>query len=237
MRHTLPLALALLVGATSLADAHASWITQRAGEWAVVHGHGAADDPYDPAKVTAVTGFDKTGAPLVVEVMPLEKNVLLAPAEGVAVMSIIWDEGWWTEDAAGEWHNAPSDTFAGFKSTGKYTTYVVSYVALTDAQKPIGHKLEILPLADPGKMTMGDKLEVQVLMDGKPMPGVVVTNDVLTDWDINSGMTDAEGKTVITVSNTGLNVAQVYHEVKTGENAMEGHQAVLSFTTALAEEE
>jgi hypothetical protein len=235
MRYTL--AIALLIGSTSLAHAHASWITQRAGDWAVVHGNGAADDPYDPAKVTAVTGLDAAGNPVAVEVRPQAKNVLLAPAEGAAVISTVWDEGWWTEDAAGEWHNAPPEGFAGFKSAGDYTTYVVSYVGLTEAQKPLGHRLEILPLSDPGKLTMGDKLEVQVLMDGKPMKGVAVTNDVLTDWDIHSGLTDAEGKTVITIANTGLNVAQVYHEIPTGEKRVEGLQAVLSFTSDLANAE
>lgn len=234
MRPILPLALALFMGSSSLAAAHASWITQRAGDWAVVHGHGAADDPYDPAEVTAVTAFDKAGIPVAVEVRPQERNVLLAPDEGAAVLSTVWDEGSWTEDASGEWHNAPSDGFAGFKSTGKYVTYVVSYIARTEAQKPVGHRLEIVPLSDPGALTMGDKLEVQVLMDGKPMPGVVVTNDVLTDWDIHSGLTDADGKTLITVANTGLNVAQIYHELATGDKAVEGHQAVLSFTSGLA---
>lgn len=237
MNRTLSLSLALLFGTSQLADAHATWITQRAGEWAVVSGEGASDDAYDPAKVTAVTGLDAAGNPVSVEVKPQQRNVVLAPAEGAAVLTTVWDEGWWTEDAAGEWHNKPSDDFAGFKSTGKYRTYVVSYVALTDAQKPVGHKLEILPLTDPGKLSIGDKLEVQVLMDGKPMEGVVVTNDVLTDWDINSGLTDAEGKTVITVANSGLNVAQVYHEVATSEKAVEGHQAVLSFTSGLNAED
>jgi nickel transport protein len=234
MCQTLPLALALLISSTSLADAHASWIAQRAGDWAVVHGQGATDEAYDPAWVTAVTGFDKAGNQVAVEVKPQDKNVLLAPAEGAAVLSTVWDEGWWTEDAAGEWHDAPADSFADFKSTGKYVTYVVSYIGLTEAQKPVGHKLEIVPLADPGTLTMGDKLEVQVLMDRKPMPGVVVTNDVLTDWDINSGLTDADGKTMITVANTGLNVAQIYHEVATGDKSIEGYQAVLSFTSALS---
>lgn len=237
MRLHLSIAATLLLGSAGLADAHASWITERAGDYAVVHGHGAADDAYDPAKVTEVTAFDKAGDPVAVEVLPQEKNVRLAPAEGAAVLSTVWDEGWWTEDAAGEWHNAPAEGFADFRSTAKYVTYVVSYVDLTEAQRPVGHRLEIVPLADPGALSLGDKLPVQVLMDGQPMEGVVVTNDVLTDWDINTGLTDAEGKTLITIANTGLNVAQIYHEVPTAENAAEGYQAVLSFTSGLAEAE
>jgi nickel transport protein len=235
MRHVL--ALGILIGTTSLANAHASWIAQRAGDWAVVHGQGATDEAYDPAKVTAVTGFDATGNPVAVEVKPQAKNVLLAPAEGAAVLSTVWDEGWWTEDAKGEWHNKPAAEVADFKTTGKYVTYVVSYIGLTDAQKPVGHRLEIVPLSDPGKLTMGDKLKVQVLLDGAPMKGVAVTNDVLTDWDIHSGLTDAEGKTVVTIANAGLNVAQVYHEIASGDQSIEGLQAVLSFTSGLSNEE
>jgi hypothetical protein len=233
MRRGILLGAALLLFSTALANAHASWITQRAGDYAVVHGDGAADDAYDPAKVTDVTGRDAAGAAVAVETVPQEKSVLLKPGEGAAVLSTVWDEGWWTEDAAGEWHNAPPEGFAGFRSAGDYTTFVVSYIGLTEAQTPVGHRLEIVPLADPGKLGMGEKLEVQVLLDGKPMPGVAVTNDVLTDWDIHSGLTDAEGKTAITVANNGLNVAQVYHEILAGENRVEGLQAVLSFTSGL----
>lgn len=213
--------------------AHANWISERAGDWVVVRGEGSAsDEAYDPAKVTAAAGMDASGAPVAVDIKPQEKNVKLEPAEGAAVLSAIFESGWWTKDADGNWHNEPADAYAGFKSSGHYQTFITSYIAETEVQKATGAKLEILPLADPTETAMGDKLEVQVLLDGAPLEGVVVTNDVLTDWDLSSDLTDAEGKTHLIVANNGLNVAQVYYQVETGENKIAGLQAVLSFVAS-----
>lgn len=220
--------LAALTATT--ASAHANWISERAGGWAVVRGEGSAsDEAYDPAKVTTAAGMTATGQPVVVEILPQDKNVMLKPADGAAVLTAIFVSGWWTKDANDDWHNEPADAYPGFKSSGLYQTYMTSYIAETEVQKPTGATLEIVPLSDPTEMAMGDKLEVQVLMNGAPVEGVTVTNDVLTDWDVSSPATDAEGKTVVIVANNGLNVAQVYHRVKTGERTIAGHQAVLSF--------
>ncbi|MCX7671778.1 MAG: DUF4198 domain-containing protein [Anaerolineae bacterium] len=228
---------ALALFAADAALAHATWISQRNGEWAVVHGEGSAtDEAYDPAKVVAAAAYDKTGAALEAKIVAQAKNVLLSPAEGAAVLTATFDEGWWTEDAKGEWHNEKADAFPDFKGTGHYETYIVSYIGATDAQKATGAKLEIVPLADPTRLSLGDKLQVQVLKDGKPLEGVSVTHDVLTDWDLSSAPTDAEGKTVLVVANSGLNVAQVYHETRTGEKEVSGHQAVLSFVAGGNEE-
>jgi nickel transport protein len=232
------LTAALMLGAATAASAHATWIAQRSGEYAVVHGEGSAtDEAYKPEIVSAPLAFDKSGAPLAVTLNPLATSMQVKPAEGSAILSVVYDEGWWTEDAKGEWHNAPADGFVDFKGTGHYSTYPVAYIAATDAQKPVGHLLEIVPLADPTKLSMGDKLEVLVLLEGKPVEGVAVTNDVLTDWDISSTLTDAEGKATVTVANNGLNVLQYYHEVKVSDKEVAGHQAVLSFVAGGPAEE
>ena len=110
----------------------------------------------------------------------------------------------------------------------------MAYIAATD--KPgvaIGHPLEIVPLTDPTVLAMGDKLQVQVLKDGKPLNGVVVSLDVMTDWDLSSPVTDDEGKTTITVQNNGMNVLQYYDESQVSEKESLGLQAVLfSWRTA-----
>jgi len=227
-----------LLSLPGLASAHASWIGQHGGDFVVVHGEGSAtNEAYDPTIVTEPKGFDKTGAPVAVALAPQAKVMGLGVPEGVAVVSVLYSDGWWTEDAKGEWRNEPADAYPDFKGTGQYFTYPVAYIAATDTQKPVGHKLEIVPLADPTKLAMGDKLEVQVLLDGNPVKGVAVTNDVLTDWDISSTVTDDEGKALVTIANNGLNVLQYYHEVQISEKEIAGHQAVLSFVAHGPEEE
>jgi hypothetical protein len=110
MRHRLFLSTAVGIGAAALASAHAAWISDRAGERAIVRGHGAADDPLGLSMVTDVTGLVAVGSPVTVEV--------------------------------------------------------------------------------------------------KPMSGVAVTNDILTDWDIRSGLPDADGKTMVIFADVGLNAAE-----------------------------
>lgn len=225
-------ALAVMV-LPCVAFAHATWITERSGEYAVVHGEGSStDEAYKPEIVSKAVAFDKAGAAVEVALHPLAASVQVKPATGAAVLSVVFDDGWWTEDAKVEWHNEAEAAYADFKGTGHYTTYPVAYIAATDVQKPIGYMLEMVPLADPTKLSMGDKLQVQVLLEGEPVVGVVVTNDVLTDWDISSGLTDAEGRATVTVANNGLNVLQYYHEVVVSDKEVAGHQAVLSFVAA-----
>jgi nickel transport protein len=216
---------------TQQAMAHATWIAQQNGVYAIVHGEGSAtNEAIDPMIVSRPLGFDKAGEPIAVTLVATQTSVALAGTDGAAVLTAVYAEGWWTEDANGEWHNAKPDGFADFKSAGQYFTYPVAYVGSVETVgTPVGNPLEIIPLADPTVLTMGDKLEVQVLQDGQPLEGVVVTLDVLTDWDLSSPATDAEGKTLVTVQNNGLNVLQIYAEKQVGEKELLGQQAVLSF--------
>ena len=50
------IAIAFTASGTS-ALAHGIWIAQRHDDWAVVYGHGASDEGYDPAKLEAVAAF------------------------------------------------------------------------------------------------------------------------------------------------------------------------------------
>lgn len=230
--------LALLALTAGQSLAHATWIAQHSGDYVVIHGEGSAtDEAFDGTKVAEPKGFDKAGAAVAVALSASEKGATLTGTEGAAVLSVSFNEGWWTEDAAGEWHNEPAEAYPGFKSTGEYFTYVVSYVGHTDKPAAVGLPVEIVPLTDPTKLDKGDTFQVQVLQDGKPLKGVSVTHDVFSNgWDLNSSPTDDEGKTTLTVMNTGLNVAQYYVETPTGEKTSRGVQTVLSYIAQGTEE-
>lgn len=218
--------------------AHATWIAQHSGDYVVIHGEGSAtDEAFDGTKVAEPKGFDKTGAAVAVALAVSDKGAALTGTEGAAVLSVRFNEGWWTEDAEGEWHNMPADGIADFKSTGEYSTYVVSYVGHSDKPAAVGHALEIVPLTDPTKLEKGDTFQVQVLQDGQPLKGVVINHDVFANsLDLSSAPTDDEGKTTLIVMNAGLNVAHYYVETPTGEKAHKGVQSVLSYVAMGSEE-
>lgn len=122
---------ALAAVTASAATAHVTWIAERAGQFVVVHGEGATDEAYDLAKVKAGMAFDTKGSVVEVALQPTDRNMILAPAEGASILSGVFDKGWRTEDAAGEWRNVPADGFADLKWAGKYATYAVAHIAPT----------------------------------------------------------------------------------------------------------
>ena len=59
------LSLALLLPVT--ASAHGAWVAERWGNLGVVYGHGAGDDPYDPARITQELPFAQLAHQLVTQ--------------------------------------------------------------------------------------------------------------------------------------------------------------------------
>ena len=217
--------------AATPALAHSTWIAKRGGEFTVVHGYGASDDAYDPATVGGAKALDAEGAEVPVSLQPLGRTASLAgAAEGeAAVLTATMAHGWWTEDAEGEWHNAPPEGFPGFRSAGQYTDHPVAvFAAPAEPGTPLGNPLEIVPLADPTALGRGDELPVRVLFEGEPLAGAEVVMDVLSSQEA-AAPTDAAGETMLVVANDGLNVASVYHEVPAGERRARGYGATLAF--------
>ncbi len=54
----------------------------------------------------------------------------------------------------------------------EYAKAIVNAAGVTDTfSKPVGHKLEIIPLENPALLGAGDYLPLRILFDGKPIPG------------------------------------------------------------------
>ncbi|QOR00984.1 MULTISPECIES: DUF4198 domain-containing protein [unclassified Campylobacter] len=65
------------------------------------------------------------------------------------------------------------------------------------SKKPLGLKLEIIPLQNPLVLHQGDKLKVQVLLDGKPIQGVEFEDQ---NDDIDHITTNAKGIATLTLT-------------------------------------
>jgi uncharacterized GH25 family protein len=235
-------AAATLVLTSASAEAHSVWITQRAGDWAVVYGHGSSDDEYEIERVTAAAAVDAAGAPTEARVAPSGKIAIFEAPEEAALLMATFDHGYWTEDAAGDWHNLPPNEVEGAKSAGRYLNYAVAIVADGESPlqaKPLGLGLEIVPLADPRSLAAGDDLPVQLLREGAPVEGVELDVEYLTGGDLKTARTDAEGQTIVTIRNVGLNVVNAYYELPPaeGETAVLGLGATLSFVAGPDDEE
>lgn len=109
------------------------------------------------------------------------------------------------------------------RGTERYSRYLKTYVQVgsektEDYQKPIGFKIEIIPLNNPANLVAGDKLEVQLLYAGKPLP----RNRIMATYESYSTkpedyaqttVTDRNGKARFKITNPGIWLIRSNHMI------------------------
>jgi nickel transport protein len=210
------LAIAALSAVTCLptvSAAHGIWIAQRVDQPTIVYGHGSEDGAYDPAKVTQSLGLTAMGEQVPVVLMAHVSNVTVEIPEGIVAMATTFDNGFWIKDSSGDWQNVgkrevPDGTEAHHPL--KYNTHLVGH--FDGALMPWGATLEIVPQADPAALAYGDVYDVQILLNGEPLPGVAVINDYINlPQVVTPDVTDDNGMITLKVTSAGLNVVGVEH--------------------------
>lgn len=236
MRTVLTLGTLALLASASSAFAHGLWLAERHGEPTLVYGHGADDDPYDPAKITAVRALDASGKEVPSEVRRHDDHATLALDPAAAVVAVTMDNGFWTERADGESVNAPKSAVADAEEAGHYVKHGLAVVGPAAGIKPLPDApLQILPLADPLAAEPGGRLPVRVLFRGQPLAGAEVILDYVNDGHGAVTRTGDDGGALVTVRNDGLNVIAVAHEVPLEGDPdadLRQHFATLSFALA-----
>ncbi|WP_051242786.1 DUF4198 domain-containing protein [Stappia stellulata] len=204
-------ALAVL-GLVQSAQAHGIWLAERWGEIAIVYGHGASDDPYDPAKISTVQALDEEGKRLSVEVSARKNHALLAAEDKAAVVLVDFDNGFYTEGADGKWVNLPRSKVPGARKAGRYLKHTLAIRHLHgDMPKLPQQDLQIVPLSNPTELSAGKTLRLRVLYKGKPLSGVALIPDYVNMSGEKQGTTDDAGEIDLTVRNDGLNVIALSH--------------------------
>lgn len=121
-------------------------------------------------------------------------------------------------------------------------TYVVAGQANEAYRKPLGLKIEIVPLADPSLLKAGEKLPVQVLYNGKPLADTQVEIALSQDAKAKTiveiaGRTDAQGRVNVKVPAAGkvrLHTLHMEH-VEAADHEWESNWASLTFEVASPE--
>jgi uncharacterized GH25 family protein len=103
---------------------------------------------------------------------------------------------------------------------------------------PLGHRLEIVPAADPADLAAGDDLPVRVLLDGEPIQATVHAtfagfSDRPGTWAYVTETAEEGGEAVVTTWAPGLWFVRAEHTAPGGEG-VDGHvlRAVTSFEVA-----
>jgi hypothetical protein len=160
-------------------------------------------------------GFRVAGASLIAEVDVARRGALLAALtlhprqislEPAKFHSYLCEER--AQAAIDAREAAGEDSLPGREI---YTKYAKLFVGADDGgsglhQRPCGHRLEILPMANPCALRAGDRLFVQVLLDGAPASGLRVSagcEGVREGGYLAHATVDDEGRAEILVPGPG----------------------------------
>lgn len=157
----------------SNAFAHDFWIEKRDGKLFIVSGHDDKWDAYDPARIKEVKAFDGKGNILKINALRQKDISYVVHNENMGMVSVFFDNYFWVKTTDG-WKNitkrdALKDGLQTLESgrSFKYAKYIEKW---SDSfSKPIGTKIEIIPLKNPLSIKPGEKLPVKVILDGKPL--------------------------------------------------------------------
>lgn len=195
----------LLASALQSAHAHGIYAAQRLSETVFIYGHGPSDETFVAEKFKGAVAH-KDGKTTELKTEFKNGYPALPSDEKMGLVTAMYDNGFWSQKADGEWENKPKTEVEGAKQGGHYMKYATTILnADAKAGQVTGMPLEIVPLTNPLTLKQGDTLPVQVYADGKPVADVELVAEFVTDRD-NTVKTDSEGKAEITIRNNGLNV-------------------------------
>jgi hypothetical protein len=105
-------------------------------------------------------------------------------------------------------------------ATERYSKYVKTLVGVGDSDRGgeaalavLGHRLEIVPLADPLAVSVGDTLGVRVFFQGEPLERANLCWDHPGNGEDFTGQTwtDAEGRALVPIARSGLMTVRLVH--------------------------
>lgn len=233
------LAILALLAMGTAASAHEIWFAQRAGELALVYGHGAEDlSVIKRIKlITSVGGVDASGLAVAVKLKPTDHLAFVDVADAPATITATMDNGYWTQAADGKWHNKGHDEVPDAKRSGRFLKYGTHLRVLPQGEiKPVpGLAFQLVPVSTKFPQHSGEALTVQVLLDGKPAVGAQVWPDAVNDPDNRPVKVGRDGRVTLRVRNQGLNVIKAEVDsapVDAAKATKTEHVATLSFVLA-----
>lgn len=171
------LALALCAAIVpALSRAHELWLERSGGELVLRAGHpGAETSPIDPANVRVMRCARAGGAVRTLDVPHRAEGGAVRVAARCDAASVFVDLGFFVLTPDGERHGRRSEAPDAVKSwrARQFAKWVD--VASPAAAAPLGDALEIVPVTELSRARVGGKVTVRVLLDGRPMPGAVVS--------------------------------------------------------------
>lgn len=196
-------------------------------------------EPLQEVEAYAVSANGRQDIPLVGNEAQKTLNGKIAiKAEGTHILCGHRNGMIWSQTTKG-WKQESKKNLTGVLSSGKYEKFAKAIISNGKSnsvyRKPIGHKLEIVPLDDPLKTQPGEEMKLQVLYDGKPLATeVYATYDGFSShsntYAYYSNSSD-DGQVAVKLTQPGVWMVRVQHEITepTADYDKEVIRAVLLF--------
>ena len=214
------------------ASAHSMWLAEKNGVLEIQYGHEHDLDPYKPERVGDIRAFAADGAKVKPQVRSSGGIVSIEPA-GAAMVSAAYDNKAWTKSASKGWVNLPRAEVLDGSQSGLSQKFTKTYLKPTRGfARPLGQPLELIPLSDPAALKTGDRLNIRVLLDGKPLAGVKVAGNMFDYSDkAEKVVTDADGIVTVTVPARRMAGIEIEHFAKvSGDSGIDGIWYTASIT-------
>ncbi len=210
--------------------AHDAWVDPLGGPvYKILYGH-KIPEPYPVGKVTSLKVLDAQEKPMKFVRTAAKDGLAIAPTGQPALFALEFDNGYWVKVGnEKEPRNVrksalPAGTAGGQSSHPlKFSKTLLRWAPWM--ARPLGQRIEFVPVAAPALPAAGSALKLRLLLDGKPLAGQVVENNS----DEQGPKTDANGEVTVTVRK-GINRFATDHDIM---QATEPDAQRLSLTAAL----
>jgi nickel transport protein len=168
-------------------------------------------------------------------------NSPASTVSGTWIIAGSYDNGFWVKVGEDTHYNTDKLECPGGKESGHFLKFakglLVHGTSSNDYQRRIGLRVELIPMADPFSLRLGQSLPVKALYEGKPMAQVGLEigdgETKIKEEDIPRYKTDAQGIAQVPITRGGLEVIAIDYKTpsRTPDAADEdNYSSTLTFT-------
>lgn len=191
------------------AVAHDVWLEHNHSDFDLVYGHVGELETLEPEKVRVIRAYSANGREIAISTHSDKASMKVKPVSKPGMITIDYDNGFWTRVDATNWENRSKRHFPGYKDASHSIKFNKNLMAWNNSfSQPVGQWFEIVPLASPLSAGKGDDIKLQVLHNGEPLADAAVEVHGFDD----SFKTDKHGKVNVPVNaDSQLQYIAVYY--------------------------
>lgn len=200
---------------SSNAFAHDAWIEKKDGQFVVLYGHGNKTETYDSDKVKEIRVYGIDGGIVQVKLEKEGYPVIIKPRGEAALISLYFDNGIWSKTPDG-YKNKPKTQVPNAIESLHSVKYSKAILKWSDRfLKPLGMKMEIVPLKNPLSLKAEDMLPLKVFLDAKPIEGASVNAG---GYHMDEIKTDKEGMAEVKIGEAGFQIIAASIKIPVKDN-------------------